>query len=424
MKALIRNYVIVILRLLAKRRLAAVKPTIVGITGSVGKTGAKEVIADVLERRQKVKRSKKNYNSEFGAVLTILGQSTGYSSAAQWFKIMGSSLWESLKAPEAFDTLVMEMGVDQPGDMDEILRVFVPNIMVFLNVKDTHIGEGQFANRQAIYEEKSKAVVAVPTSGWAVLNIDDPFVKQLNGKIPAGCVTIGMDSEADLRASHVRTDSQGLHFTLHYDQKQVQVHLPNVLGDCHVTIALSAIAVGFLQGLPWTVIEKGLEEFHLPPGRMNRIDGLNGSLVIDSSYNASPSTMEAALDVLAEFPGRKIAALGTMNELGALSDSAHMKLGKQAAAKANMLIAVGKQAQLIAEGAQRGGMSASMIHVFRTSKEAGEFLSRTLTRHDVILAKGSQNAVRMEHLVKACMKYPKEARQKLIRQEPYWMTQI
>jgi len=424
MKALFRQYIITFLRFLAKRRLAAVKPTIVGVTGSVGKTGAKEAIADVLERRKKVKRSKKNYNSEFGAVLTILEQKTGYSSVAQWLQILWKASWESLKAPESYDTLVMEMGVDAPGDMDEILRVFTPDIMVFLNVKDAHIGEDQFPNRKAVYEEKSKAVVAVEKNGWAVLNIDDNFVKQLDGKIPAGCITIGESAEADIRATNVRTNEQGLNFDLIYDQKTVPVNLPHVLGDCHVTIALAAIAVGFLQGLPWSAIEKGLEEFHLPAGRMNKIEGLNDSLIIDSSYNASPSTMEAALNVLAEFNGRKIAALGTMNELGELTESAHLKLGKQAAEKADMVIAVGPQAGRIAEGAQRGGMSASMIHAFRTSKEAGEFLSRSLSRHDVVLAKGSQNKVRMEHLVKACMKYPEEARKKLIRQEPYWMTQL
>ena len=113
-----------------------------------------------------------------------------------------------------------------------------------------------------------------------------------------------------------------------------------------------------------------------------------------------------------------------MNELGELSDSAHLKLGKQVAGKANMLLAVGPQAKHIAEGAQRGGMSASMIHLFRTSKEAGVFLSAMLSSHDVVLAKGSQNGVRMEHLVKACMKYPEEARQQLVRQEPHWMTQL
>ncbi|MFT7183832.1 MAG: UDP-N-acetylmuramoyl-tripeptide--D-alanyl-D-alanine ligase [Oceanicoccus sp.] len=424
MKALIRNYVIILLRFLAQRRLTAIKPTIVGVTGSVGKTGAKEAIADVLERRQKVKRSQKNYNSEFGAVLTILDQKTGYSSANQWIRVVASSLWQSLKAPEAYDTLVMEMGVDSPGDMDEILKVFTPNIMVYLNVMDAHIGETQFPNRQAIFEEKAKAVVAVKKNDWVVLNIDDNFVKQLEGKLPAHTVSIGMAPEADVRASNIRTDERGLHFDLNYDKKVMPVHLPHVLGDCHVTIALAAIAVGFIQGMPWAVIEKALEEFQLPPGRMNKIEGLNDSLIIDSSYNASPSTMTAALQILSEFPGRRIAALGTMNELGQLTDSAHMKLGKQASEKAHMLIAVGKQAKQIAEGAQRGGMSASMIHLFRTSKEAGEFLRGILDKQDVVLAKGSQNGVRMEHLVKLCMKNPKESRKKLIRQEPYWMTQL
>ena len=424
MKALLRHYVMLLLRFLAQRRLAVIKPTLIGVTGSVGKTGAKEAIADVLSRRQKVKRSQKNYNTEFGAMLTILDQNSAAVSPGQWFKIVWTSLWQSLKSPEAYDLLVMEMGVNKPGDMDEMLKIFTPNVMVYLNVMDTHIGETQFANRQAIFEEKAKAVVAVKKEDWVVLNIDDNFVKQLEGKLPARTVTIGEAPDADIRASNIMTTDKGLSFDVSYDAKTMPISLPHVLGDCHVTMALSAIAVGLLHGVAWSAIEKGLEEFHLPPGRMNRLEGLNGSLLIDSSYNASPATMEAALDVLAKFSGRRIAALGTMNELGELSDSAHLKLGKQVAGKANMLLAVGPQAQHIAEGAQRGGMSASMIHLFRTSKEAGVFLSAMLSSHDVVLAKGSQNGVRMEHLVKACMKYPEEARQQLVRQEPHWMTQL
>jgi UDP-N-acetylmuramoyl-tripeptide--D-alanyl-D-alanine ligase len=150
----------------------------------------------------------------------------------------------------------------------------------------------------------------------------------------------------------------------------------------------------------------------------------NGALIIDSSYNASPDTTAAALEILSLFHGRKIAALGTMNELGGLSESEHIKIGKIAAEHADMLLAVGDRAKELAEGAQRGGMSASMIHTFKSSKEAGQFLSNILERHDIVLAKGSQSGVRMEHLVKLCMKNQAEARHLLVRQEPYWLTHM
>lgn len=422
MKATLRDWILSILRKLARRRLLQVRPLIVGVTGSVGKTGAKEAIAEVLGRRYTVRKSEKNLNSEFGTVLTILGLKTGYSSVLDWGVILVKALRDALKKPEKYQMLVLEMGVDKPGDMDEILNVFTPNIMVFLNVKNVHIGEGQFANRQAVYEEKSRAAVAVPPGGWVVLNKDDAFVRQLDGKLPAHTITIGVEEAADLQARDVEMTPEGLIFTVLYDQREVLVKLPHILGASHITLVLAAIAVGLINGLPWKAIQKALEDFKLPPGRMNKIEGKNGSLILDSSYNASPDTVESSLEILGMFHGRKIAALGTMNELGELTETEHIKIGKLAAKHADMLLAVGEHAKDLAEGAQRGGMSASMIHVFRTSKEAGQFLSGIIEKGDTVLAKGSQNKVRMEHLVKMCMKHPQEARHLLVRQDPYWLN--
>lgn len=424
MKAILRQWALEFLQVLAKRRLAQIRPLIVGVTGSVGKTGAKDAIADVLGRRFSVRKSEKNLNSEFGTVLTILGLKTGYGSASSWVGIFWKAIRESFKKPEKYQMLVLEMGVDKPGDMDDILKVFTPNIMVFLNVKNVHIGEGQFANRQAVYEEKSKAVVAVPPGGWVILNHDDTFIRQLEGHLPAHTVTIGTEEGADLRATDIEMGTEGLLFTLAYDKKEFLVKLPHILGESHVTLVLASIAVGLVNGMPWKAIQKALEEFRLPAGRMNKIEGKNGSLILDSTYNASPDTVESSLEILSLFHGRKIAALGTMNELGELSVSEHIKIGKVTAQKADMLLAVGEHAKDLAEGAQRGGMSASMIHIFKNSKEAGQFLSNILDKHDVVLAKGSQNRVRMEHLVKMCMKHPEDARHLLVRQDPYWLRHI
>ncbi|MFA5792761.1 MAG: UDP-N-acetylmuramoyl-tripeptide--D-alanyl-D-alanine ligase [Candidatus Gracilibacteria bacterium] len=424
MKAVLRMWVLQILRFLAKRRLTQVRPMIIGVTGSAGKTSCKEAIYEVLSRRYKVKKSERNLNSEFGTVLTILDLKSAYSSVFGWVGVLFKACTDALKKPEVYDMLVLELGVDKPGDMDEILEVFAPDVLVFLNVKGVHIGENQFANRQAVFEEKSKATVSVPSGGWVVLNKDDNFVRQLDGKLPAHTLTIGVNEECDLRAEEISSDTDGLKFTLVYENKRLPVHLPKVLGESHTTLVLAAISVGFIAGIPWKAIETALNEFELPPGRMNKIEGKSGSLILDSTYNASPDTMESALSILSLFPGRKIAALGTMNELGELSESEHIKIGKLVAEYADMLIAVGDRAKDMIEGAQRGGMSASMIHSFRTSKEAGVFLANALEKHDTVLAKGSQNNVRMEHLVKLCMKNPEDARKLLVRQEPYWLTHM
>lgn len=424
MKAIFKTIVLSLLRALAKKKLEKINPKIVGITGSVGKTSTKDAIAEVLARRFSLRKSQGGYNSEFGTLLSILEKQSAYSSFTKWTKIIFESAIENFKNVSRYDYFVMEMGVDKPGDMDEILKVVRPDIMVFTAVKDVHRAEGQFPNREAILEEKSKACFAVPKNGWVVLNHDDMFVKQLENKLIAQVIKVGCEEGADIRAKNVSSGADGLKFTLCYEGNEIKVHLKNILGECHVLTILCAVAVGFICGLQWKTIEAGLQDFRLPPGRMAKIEGKNGSVIIDSSYNASPATMEEALKVLESFHGRKIAALGSMNELGELAESAHIKVGKLAAQYADVLVLVGPYAEQMAEGANRAGMVRSMIHIFKSSREAGNFVSRMLEKNDVVLAKGSQNNVRMEHLVKACMKEPEKARHLLVRQEPYWLKNI
>ena len=413
------------LAFLAKRELQRLDPKVVGITGSAGKTSTKEAIAAVLERQFKIKKNKGSMNSDFGVTLTVLDQKSAYSSFSGWISVLAKSFKKILSpVADPYEILVMEMGVDGPGCMDPIVDVVKPDVGVFLNVKNIHRGEAHFPNRKAVFLEKRKMCDAIREGGWAVLNMDDNFVKQLKGDLPVDCIGIGTGEDADLRASEIKSARDGLRFTLNYEGKSLPVHLPHILGECHVTLALSAIAVGFVHGMSWSKIEAALKDFKLPPGRMNPIEGKNGSLIIDSSYNAAPDTMEAALEVLSLFPGRKIAALGTMNELADMAESEHIKIGKVAADTANVLIAVGAHAKHYVEGAVSAGMSKSMIHSFRTSKEAGEFLAEELRVNDVVLAKGSQNGVRMEKCVKLCMQEPEQARHLLARQEPYWLTHL
>ena len=163
----------------------------VGVTGSVGKTSTKEMIAAVLGEKYRVKKSEGNLNTEWGLCWALLEVGKPAPRLGSWARAMGEAALTLLKKTPRVDYWVLEMGVDKPGDMDEILKVFTPNIMVFLNVKNVHVGAGQFANRQAVYEEKSKAVVAVPPGGWVILNHDDTFVRQLEGKLPAHSITIG-----------------------------------------------------------------------------------------------------------------------------------------------------------------------------------------------------------------------------------------
>ena len=157
---------------------------------------------------------------------------------------------------------------------------------------------------------------------------------------------------------------------------------------------------------------------------MNLIPGVSNSIIIDSSYNASPATMAVALDVLGEIHpkgvGRRIAVLGNMNEIGDLTDSEHRKVGKEAAKVADLLITVGDHARLYAEEAVKAGLQQSHVWSFVDSKDAGEFLSGKLKTGDIVLVKGSQNKVRLERCIKEIMAEPERARDLLVRQDDSW----
>lgn len=418
LKSFIKKLVLWYLQQLVKIRLRRLKPEVIGVTGSVGKTSTKEAIYHVLARRFQVLRNQKSYNTEFGILLAILEQESGFSSPLLWC----GTLWRALKVAlfdkTPYQKMVLEMGVDKPGDMNFLLKIVKPHIGVLSAIKPIHLAEGQFKNLEDILKEKSKLVKGMRKQDWAILNLDDHYLSSIIADLDANVITYGLAEGADIRVSDVESSEKGLRFNLLFDQKEMSVHLPQLIGQHHIYVVLPAIAAGFLAGFKWETIKAGLEDFKLPPGRMNLITGAEGSTIVDASYNASPATMLAALEVLSEIKpagvGRRIAALGNMNELGDLTDSEHRRVGKEAGKIADMLITVGEFAKLYAEEC---GLPKGSVWSFMDSREAGEFLRGRLKKGDVVLAKGSQNKVQMERLVKEIMAEPERAKDLLTRQE-------
>lgn len=422
MKSFLKKIVLFFLEKLAKWRLKKIQPKIIGITGSVGKTSTKEAIFTALKNSIPTHASAKSYNSEFGAWLTILEQKTGYSSPLAWFSaiILGLIGTWRLKEPP-YKNLILEMGADKPGDIEYLVKRIKPDIGILTNVKPIHLAEGQFMDLDDIFVEKSKLIKALPESGWAILNADDSRVSTLVDQVAANVITFGTAVNADLRAKQIKSTKEGLKFLLHYETTSHEVHFPYLLGRHNVYVLLPAFAVGFLLGQPFDVLYAALRDFRLPPGRMNLIEGIKNTIIIDSSYNASPETVIAALNVLKSMPGRKIAALGSINELGECSEKEHRRVGRHVPAAADILVTVGAEARHLAAAAHDAGFSKDRIFSFETSIAAAEFLKNQLRADDVILAKGSQNNVRMERLVKALMKNPEQAENLLIRQDYYWL---
>ncbi len=419
-----KSIVLWYLHKLANHRLKRLKPEIIGITGSIGKTSAKDAIYCVLARRQQVLRNQKSYNTEFGLLLAILEQESGFSSPLKWLETMWNAAHVAFFDKTPYGKMILEMGVDKPHDMDFLLKLVKPKVGVLTAIKPVHLAEGQFQNLEEILHEKSKLVKRMGKDEWAILNADDHYLELIVNDLDANVITYGMSDKADIQASNVVSSEEGLKFDLHFDDKTIHVRLPHLIGKHHIYVVLPAIAIGFLNQLKWETILAGLEDFQLPPGRLNLIPGIEQTAIIDSSYNASPETMLASLEVLKEMQpksvGRRIAALGNMNELGDLTDSQHRRIGKEAAKCADILITVGDNALLYAEEAIKAGLDKNNVWSFKDAKDAGRFLRTKLRTGDVILVKGSQNKVRLERLVKEIMLEPGRARELLVRQGSGW----
>lgn len=425
MKKFLKKIVLWLLKAMAKHRLSNFKGKIIGITGSIGKSSVKEAVFAVLNTQFKIKKTKKNMNSDFGLLLTILDIESGFSSATKWSWFLVKGFFNCLTTDHS-EILLLEFGVDKPGDMDFLASVVKPDIVVFTGVSPVHMDEGQFGDLEAIFEEKKKLVKALKEHGVAVLNIDndmlDSFAKTRDAKHN---ITYGKDREANFWASQIKQSIDGLDFILHHDNKRYEVHA-NVIGNYQVFVLLPAVICGHLMGMPIENAVAAIAKYVLPPGRMSIIPAIKEATIIDSSYNASPEAVKEALHTLAAVGEnrRKIAVLGSMNELGKHSKIMHEMIGELVPACADILVTVGTLAKDIAEKAKENGMNEKNVFSFKAPLEAAGFMAEKIKKNDIILVKGSQNNVRLERFVKALMAHPEDAKELLVRQERVWLSKL
>lgn len=420
------------LGLLARMVLKRYRPVIVGVTGSVGKTSTKEAIYAVLSSVRRVRRNRKSYNNEFGVPLTIIGRESGFRNPFAWLGIFFTALalliWKRRDYPEV---LVLEMGADKPGDIGRLTRVAPCTVGVVTAVSPVHLEFYRSMDR--LIAEKRKLVSHLPPEGMAVLCADDAEVLAMREKVSSHVLTYGFTESADVRATEPsvsqgqpdpqqRQTAYGISFKMTYRGSTVPVFLPSVLGKHQVLAGLAAAAVSISQKMNLHEIVVALRNFASPPGRMSLIPGIKYTNLIDDSYNSSPRAAVAALDTLAELsvPGRKIAALGDMAELGSETEPAHRQVGEHAAkVRVDILVTVGKKAETIAKAALAAGLPAERVRTFERSGEAGRFIQHELKQGDVVLIKGSQ-IVRMERITKELMAEPLRAGELLVRQGPEW----
>ncbi len=346
---------------------------VVGVTGSVGKSTTKELVSSVLEQRYSTLKNPGNLNNEIGLPLTMLRLSAGHRRA------------------------VLEMGLYVPGEIAFLCDLAQPHIGVITNVGTVHAERA--GSQEAIARGKAELVEALPPDpeGVAILNYDDPLVREMAEKTQARVFYYGLSPEADLWADQVEgLGLDGIRFRLHFGGETLHLRVP-LIGRHSVHTVLRATAVGLNDGLTWQEIIDGLRSGHTQL-RLVAVRSSSGALLLDDTYNASPQSSLAALNMLDEMQGHKIAVLGDMLELGPYEKSGHWKIGLRAAEVADAILTVGERSRHIAEAARSVGFSSQDLVEFESSDQAIEYLQDNLHENDVVLVKGSRG-MRMDRIV-------------------------
>lgn len=341
---------------------------VVGITGSTGKTMAKEVVADVLSRSLRTLRSEGNHNSESGLPMSVLRLRPEHEAA------------------------VLEMAMYTVGEIARLAEIAQPEIGIVLAVHATHLQRAGSIER--IAQAKAELPMALPAAGLAVLNADDRRVAAMRDVTRAAVMTFGLGEAAEVRATDVvGRGLAGTEFTLQspWVSRRLRSGTP---GRHLVPHALAAAIVGERMGVPFDAVAEAIEAGSYAAHRMALIEATSGATVVDDTYNASPISVTAALEFLAETPlppgGRRIAVLGDMLELGPDEERLHREVGAAAARATDVLVVVGERGAWIGEAARSAG--AATVLSAEDADEAAIVLDRDLAPgpRDVVLVKGSR----------------------------------
>jgi len=346
---------------------------VIGVTGSVGKSTTKELIAQVLSQHYNTLKNTGNLNNEIGLPLTLLRLGYGHQRA------------------------VLEMGFYVPGEISLLCDLAQPSVGVITNIGTVHAERA--GSQEMIARGKAELVEALPPDGIAILNYDDPWVRPMAGQTRAQVLYYGLDPQAELWADQVESMGlEGIRFRMHYHNEVLYLHVP-LIGQHSVHTALRAAAVGLVENLTWGEIIDGLRQAHTQL-RLVAVRTSSGALILDDSYNASPESTLAALNLLNELEGRRIAVLGEMLELGQYERQGHEIVGARAAQVVSRLVTVGSRAQMIAEAARHAGLDHNQITWVSDIPETIQLLNQELKEGDVVLIKGS-HGLRMDRIVAA-----------------------
>ena len=335
----------------------------VGITGNVGKTTAKQAAVATLGARFRVLASASSFNNEIGVPLTFIAQEPTHEVA------------------------VIELGFYVPGEIADLCRLVRPTVGIVTAIPERPVHFSRTPSVEAIASGKAELIEALPESGVALLNADDPRVRALAPRTRARVVLFGTSPDAELRATDVRQEGlDDLRFTVMYGGQQAEARMP-MPGRHFLVAGLAAIGAAVELGIPLDEAAVALATMEPPAHRVN-VHRTGEVTVVDDSYNASPAAVAAALELLRGAGGRRIAVIGDMRELGTLSDAAHEDAGRDAARSVDVLVGVGELAVRMVESARAAGLTNA--HHASDAAEALVILRRLMRPGDTVLVKGSR----------------------------------
>ncbi len=429
MKNFFKKMVVGILFFSAKQVLLRHKPVVIAITGSVGKTTTKDFVYEILKEKFKTRKSQKSFNSELGVPLTILGLPNAWNSPYEWIQNIIKSLFIAFFSKDYPETLVLEIGIDRPGDMEKITSWIKPDVVIMTRLPKIPVHVEYFKTPEDVIFEKFKLVDVLKSDGVFIYNHDDALIANRLSDVRSKTIGYSRYLSSDFTAGKDRIiydkDNRyptGVEFIIEHDKETKRLFIADTIGTQHIYAVLAALAVGNYFGIGLETSIKNLTDFKTQPGRMRLLAGIKSSLIIDDTYNSSPIALQNALETIGELQveGRKIAILGDMLELGDYTKDEHYRLGKLSARYVNNLLVFGKFSKYFVEGALSAGMPESNIRQFDSVKKCGLFLQSLLSLGDVALVKASQGS-RAEKIVLEVMYDSDFAEDLLVRQDKNWL---
>ena len=424
MKNILKFIVALILGFFARAVVHRYRPHIVMVTGSVGKTSTKDAVAAVLATRFFVRKSEKSFNSEFGVPFTILGVENPWGNPLAWFSVVKSALVLLILPNHYPNMLVLETGADRPGDLARILRMATPEAVVVTRLPNIPVHVEAYTSPENVREEEFSPAYALAADLPLIIPADDLYARDMAVRTPAHIVSYGFTADANVRISDADFYEHegkvvGMQANMSMDGEDTQFVVHGSVGKTQLLPVAAAFAVARAFQIPFSDAHEALAEYEPPAGRCRLFAGVNDSIIIDDSYNASPVAVEEALATLKIFPhaSRRIAVLGDMLELGRYSAMEHERISALANDSADMIVTVGIRAR--AFGVVR---ARAEVVSFDNAHAATLALPALIRAGDIVLVKGSQS-IRTERIVEALLANPADAA-RLVRQEKAWKKKM